>query len=181
MIQLSDGAAFDFTRPTVPSIEVIASSLAKICRFVGHTKDFYSVAQHSVYVSHLVPAQYALAALLHDASEAVLGDCSSPLKQMLPDFRHLEYLVQLEINEHYCPIAADANCQLAVRAADLQMLAAERRDLMPKDDPDGVWTWVEREVTPAPFTVRPWSWKTAEIMFLERYREVRREVPGRAA
>lgn len=62
------------------SIEDIAHSLALKCRFGGHTTRFLSVAEHSVNVSKLVSWEYALPALLHDASEAYLPDIASPLK-----------------------------------------------------------------------------------------------------
>lgn len=57
----------------------IAHHLSMLCRWVGATREFYSVAEHSIRVSYAVPQADALWGLLHDAPEAYLGDFSRPL------------------------------------------------------------------------------------------------------
>jgi uncharacterized protein len=77
-------------------IEDIAHALSQQCRFAGHTRTFYSVAEHSVRVSLLCRPEDALWGLLHDASEAFLTDIPAPLKE-LPQFapyREAEHRLQ---------------------------------------------------------------------------------------
>lgn len=78
--------------PRAEEVDVIdiARSLAMTCRYRGHCRQFYSVAEHSVLVSKSVPAQHALAGLLHDATEAYLGDMASPIKRYMPEYRDIE-------------------------------------------------------------------------------------------
>jgi 5'-deoxynucleotidase YfbR-like HD superfamily hydrolase len=76
--QLFDILAFD---PWAITLEDVAHGLSNICRFGGHTVSFYSVAQHSVLVSQLCDTADGQIGLLHDATEAYLGDIISPLKR----------------------------------------------------------------------------------------------------
>jgi hypothetical protein len=80
-IQTVSGRRFNPFEPDREQIDIsdIATALANQCRFGGHTRTFYSVAQHSCLISDLVRergggAADALSALLHDASEAYLVD-----------------------------------------------------------------------------------------------------------
>lgn len=73
---------FDVT-PDDITIELVARNLSRICRYVGNGRHFYSVAEHSVVLSHRVPPEYARDALFHDATEIFLGDLHSLLKKMM--------------------------------------------------------------------------------------------------
>lgn len=90
---------FNNLDPDAIDIMDIAHALGKFCRFGGHVNRFYSVAQHSIIVAHLVPECCKKAALLHDASEAYLGDVVKPLKILLGDaYARLEYYFTSTIN-----------------------------------------------------------------------------------
>jgi len=84
-------------------IEDIAHALSQLCRFNGHTLRHYSVAQHSVIVSRLVPANIALEGLMHDAEEAYTGDMQTDLKHSgrIHEFCNLGDLIQLRIFDRF--------------------------------------------------------------------------------
>lgn len=81
-IETNSGKKFDLLNPTAGMIDIsdIAEHLSKICRYIGACPRFYSVAEHCIIGSRLIPEQYKLSFLLHDAHEAYIGDISRPLK-----------------------------------------------------------------------------------------------------
>lgn len=167
-IQIQSGHLFDFLEIDASrlTIEVISHALSHLCRFTGHTREFYSVAQHSVFVSWVVPPQDAFAGLMHDAAEAVIGDVSSPLKALLPDYRAVEERVEAEL---FVRFGLPAKLPDSVKQADRLLLAIEQRDLMPvgerQDDASGL-TLPETKITPFDPCV-------AKTMFLRRYAQLR--------
>jgi len=81
----------DITKINQFNIYEIAHCLGNLCRFNGHTMEFYSVAQHSFICSEIADDEYKLQALLHDSAEAYLGDITTPIKEVLgKDFKKLE-------------------------------------------------------------------------------------------
>src|ERR1019366_6268112 len=80
-IRTYTGILFDFEEPEASPIRIedIAHALSLLCRFAGHCKEFYSVAEHSVRVSYACPEEHALWGLMHDASEAYCVDVPRPL------------------------------------------------------------------------------------------------------
>lgn len=169
-ILTATGRWFDFENPEHSdfNIEDIASALSKLCRFTGHCKSFYSVAQHSVLVSREVPEEYAMEGLLHDAAEAFLGDVSSPLKALLPDYRKLEGRVNAVVRRKF---GLRENVSNSVKHADLVLLATEARDLLPLGGCSESWSML-RDVDPLSYAIEPLSPEQARREFLNRYMEI---------
>lgn len=150
-------------------IEDIAHALSQQCRWTGHTREFFSVAQHCCLVSDSLPTRkLKLEGLLHDASEAYLSDISRPIKHSpgLGDF----YLVvegRLErvIAEKF---GLDWPWSPEVKAADNTLLYTEGRDLL-----NWGMSSVSKEINGdrkyLPFVIEPWEPKRAEQEFLERF------------
>jgi uncharacterized protein len=160
--------------PVPEEIEIgdIAHSLANICRFLGHTKGFYSVAQHCVLVSQFVPPADALWGLLHDAAEAYLCDLPRPVKRepQMHMYRDAEdrLLACVAVKFGLEPEMPDS-----VKQADRVLLATEFRDVTTVSDLD--WIVAECGVEPLDHRMHiidPWSSSTAEDNFLRRFREL---------
>jgi hypothetical protein len=157
------------TDPRSIVIEDIAHSLALTCRFNGHTREFYSVAQHSVLVSHLLESdrhpcpELALLGLLHDATEAYVGDMVRPLKLLCPQFRAFEAKIWQAIVARF-GLATDTRAMEALDWADRKLLATEARDLLGPPP----WPWC-RLPEPAEHTITPWTAEAAEAAFLARF------------
>ena len=158
------GKRFDLFEPDVDMIDPrdIAHSLAHLCRFNGHTREFYSVAQHSCLVADLVPTEHKLAALLHDATEAYLGDMTRPLKEWMPYYRGFEDVIWGRVCERF---GLEIDLPASVRQADLIALATERRDMMPPDP--AIWDCLVG-IEPAPERIRPWSPTEARLTYHQR-------------
>jgi hypothetical protein len=75
----------------------IAHALSNQCRFAGHTKRFFSVAQHCVGVTYNLDPETKIYGLLHDASEAYLIDLPTPIKQRLPEYQFAENRAMLAV------------------------------------------------------------------------------------
>jgi 5'-deoxynucleotidase YfbR-like HD superfamily hydrolase len=167
-ILLRSGNYFDFTNPERSTFTVadVAHALARICRFTGHCHHFYSVAQHSVLVSKILPPELQMAGLLHDAHEAFVGDIAAPLKLVLPDFRELEDRVQRAVLERFSitlPLHSE------IKRADLVLLATEKRDLMHVNARE--WQ-MPAGVTPLEARITPKTPAQAEREFISRFQEL---------
>lgn len=154
------GKAFCYTQchPQTICLADIVIALARMPRFLGHTPLFYSVAEHTYWVAQEVPPEHKLEALLHDASEAYMGDMPKPLKAMMPEYSALEDEVSRAIAFAF---GATYPWPDSVKEADLRMLETEHRDLMYNSPP-----WSECFGKPFKRRVKCWSPKKAAFRLM---------------
>lgn len=174
-ITTHSGGCFVFEHPDPESIliEDIAHALSNICRYTGHVDKFYSVAEHSVRVSHMVDEEYgrrfALEGLLHDAAEAYVTDVNKPLKMLLGEpYKRLESIAMGAIAAKF---GIPAEKSEAVAYCDGALYLTERRDLFGPLKPGFTLTH-HQEKKPCRYTIVPWSPTQAKQQFLQRYMEV---------
>jgi len=91
---------FNITEDDIDILD-IAHSLSMQCRFNGHIRSFYSVAEHSIFVADNVPDEDKLCALLHDASETYIADIPSPIKAKLDYYKSVEDKIQAVIAKKF--------------------------------------------------------------------------------
>lgn len=156
------GGVFYPLDPRIDDINItdIAHHLSQINRFTGATRVPYSVAQHSVLVSMILPDYLKLAGLLHDAAEAYCNDISTPIKYSvgMEGYRSIEARIDLAIRIKFglTQLGADD-----IKTADRILLQAERRDLMKGSS-------VETEED-FPMIIDPWTPIRAETEFLSAF------------
>lgn len=123
-------------------LDDIAHHLALTNRYNGGTCRPYSVAEHSLLVADIAEREGAspivqLAALMHDAHEAYVGDLSSPIKQVLfaatPAWHEFELLHATNVRKHFGLLTVFASHGKQIKYWDLVALATERRDLTAYD------------------------------------------------
>ena len=174
-------------RPEDVHLEDIAHALSMICRFGGHCRTFYSVAEHSVRVSLVAEASaravpfcandirlIALTGLLHDAAEAYIGDMIRPLKSQpeLIGFKVAEVAIEQAIRARFSLPAGKGR---HVRDADEVLLATEARDIMGGESA-GKWMLCaaplsEHIVAQGPSRAKAW--------FLDRFHELTEDIGSR--
>lgn len=169
------GERFQPLKPVIETIRIedIAHALSNQCRFSGHTRTHYSVAEHSVRVANLVeswghPTEVFLWALLHDASEAYLVDLPTPLKQdpvLGPAYQKAEKRLMRAICRAFDLPLREPD---AVKMADAVLLATEVESLM-YGRPSH---WDGLVAKPLPDRIVPWGHAEAEREFLERFYEL---------
>lgn len=179
-ILTAKGRRFYFDRPEefVYDIEEGAHALSHICRFTGHVKEFYSVAQHAVLVSLLVPKPLAWAGLHHDDSESLLNDISSPLKALLPDYKRYEHRTEQMI---FAQLGIPFPLPPAIKHADLRMLVTEMRDLMTPEQEASALLHLGLpsipNVEPIRAIIHPLPPRQAKALYLARCEQLQKERP----
>ena len=187
-IQTVKGRRFYMSHPQF-DIEEIAHAASMQCRYTGHVRTFYSVAEHAVMVSRFCedfamcqvvradsfqsPAQAAFEGLMHDAHEAYFSDLASPWKVLVPDYRAVEERLEHAMREQF---GLAPKISEGVKLADWLALFIEARELLPHGVSDD---WLVPSDTFRD-TLRPiyesyryepngWDWRTAKREFLKRF------------
>lgn len=179
-IQTASGRAFFPLTPEPADLDLfdIASGLSRQCRYGGQLGrlEFYSVAEHSVLLSHAVPPELAAWALLHDASEAYLCDVPRPIKGALGlAYAAAEERLMRAVAQRFdlpWPMPEE------LKQYDTRILQNERRALWP-NTPPRPWS-TDQHGPPLPgITVAGWLPYQARSRFLARADELGvREVQG---
>jgi uncharacterized protein len=171
-IQTRTGVAFPLLDPKSDDIDLddIAHALSMICRFTGHTRTFYSVAEHSVRVAELLPPPLKIYGLLHDAHEAYIGDISTPLRDALEhrchgfgsELKYIKAAIDICIYAAFGLDLPTERQKAAIKNADTIMLMTEKRDLIGESPKD----WGDYETSPVlPGNIIPWPQETARAVF----------------
>ena len=165
-IETYTGKKFYFLTPQPAMIEIedIAHALSQTCRFSGHTREFYSVAEHCVNVSDILLRNFgdpelALEGLFHDAAEAYLTDIATPVKKNLPEYEIMEDRILKTIYRKY---GIHESTTGRVKDADTCMLLSEAAEFLPSKGKD----WAQKYFTSFPIRVQLEAW-TPEVAKLE--------------
>lgn len=166
-IETYGGTHFYFLEPTADMVDIedIAHALSMQCRYTGHIKHFYSVAEHSVLVSQL--SRNPFEGLMHDSSEAYLTDIASPVKPHLGNYKELENGIMGVIGRKYgfnWPVDKDT------KDADAAQLKTEARHLLRSGGRDWISAFPTRRVRG--IVPHCWSPDQAKMKFLERFYEL---------
>ena len=167
-MQTYTGRAVYPMAPEVDDIDPvdIAHALSLLCRYGGHVNRFYSVAEHCVLMSRAVSPVNALWALLHDATEAYLGDMIRPLKRAMPEYRDIEDRLKAVICDRF---GIGHQCPPEVKLADNRILRDERDALMAV--PPLPWAAIEN-VSALRVDIQGWDPAVAEFLYLDRLNEL---------
>jgi hypothetical protein len=177
-IETITGRKFDYTKPTFDAGE-IAHALGMQCRFTGHSRQFFSEAEHSVLVSRIIEDLRLgdpMEGLFCVATRAYLAGIPPSLKSLLADYQKVENaLDRLLRKELALPEEETPGCLKAGQLA----LFIEARELMPSKGRDWEPAAVREEAWQLPYMVNRWTPDNATSHFMSRMADVRRRLRGR--
>ncbi len=114
-----------------PTVQEAAQSLGKLCRYAGHSKQFWSVLVHSFVVMDLTEGQIAkLYSLIHDTTESVINDVPKPFK--IPTIEELEARMYSRTLKDWKIPYPSKEILIQVHQADVGALLGEVRTIAPK-------------------------------------------------
>lgn len=188
--RMLSGRRLDLLDPSAIDIEIsdIARGIACVARWNGQTKGehAFSVAEHSLIVADIcvdmlpnISPKLEMMALLHDASEYVIGDMISPFKNALGlDYRQFEDRLEIAIHIRFGLSAkptiqekklikqADLACAYyeAIGLAGFSVEEADKFFDKPQNLSKNIITKLEN--------MQPLSVKQAEAQFLNRFHKI---------
>src|SRR4029077_4405535 len=145
----------------------IAHALSLICRFNGHCRKFYSVAEHSYLVYLSSRDEYMMYGLLHDAAEAYTGDIPRPVKRSITEFKGLDKYITSLVYKKF-GLASPVTPEY-IEDIDKRLLLTEREQNMNKCKVEWVFNQANMGLAPIPIELRYWSPIEAEQMFLAAF------------
>ena len=167
-----------FPERSAISVIDIAHALSQQCRYTGHVRDFYSVAQHSCLLADhaerklKAPPIECLQILMHDAPEGYLVDIARPVKQYMPEYRKWDHgindVIRQWLHVDHLPIPAYQD------ELDTRVIVDERAQLM--SDSGNVWN--HDKLDPLGIVIEPWMPRQAEHQFLIQYATYTSDVFG---
>lgn len=170
-IQTHSGVIFYPLDPREEEITLVdvAHGLSNKCRFTGHTRKFYSTAEHAVRVFMDLAMRNAslmdqFVGLHHDDTDAFLPDVPTPLK-ILPEFawfRELEHSLQEMCYNRFGCVVTDYS---VIKNSDIVLLLTEKRDLMPLKNGNWEHNYSQSPIE-APYFIEPWTPEEAKLIYL---------------
>lgn len=175
-IETRSGRKFHFMDPKPEAVDIqdIAHALGNFCRYCGHTARFYSVAEHCVLMVRAAEkagrnAQDLLTILLHDASEAYIGDMTRPLKQQIPLFKVIEDRIHFAVSKRFGLHWPHPEW---LKDMDNRILHDERRQAMVKGNGVSENDWFSNTLEPLGVQLQFWDPQTAGKKFLQEFTRI---------
>jgi len=186
--RMLSGRRLDLLDPSPLDIEIedIAHGLARVARWNGQTRGdhIFSVAQHTLLTEELArrrtgggDRRLALALLLHDAPEYVIGDMISPFKVVIGGaYKAVEHRLLNAIHVRFgLPRDLPAEVVAIIKAADRGAAFLEATTLAGFSAAEARRFFGPRPILPATAEkdyLTPWAAETAKRRFLRRFAEL---------